>query len=102
MAFESERGGATWSDEMTIKVDLKPEIEAELTARARKTGVPVSQYVQRILEEHVPPQAAESPMTPKERVKAFQEWVKNFPYRRNTPLSDDAISRESLYRRDKR
>ncbi len=85
---------------MSIKIELKPEIEAELTARAQKTGVPVSQYVQRILEQHVPTQPVESPMTPEERAKAFDDWAENFPYRRNTPLSDDAVSRESFYRRD--
>ena len=60
----------------------------------------MSQYVQRILEQHVPAQPVESAMTPEERVKAFQDWVENFPYRRNEPLSDDAISREDFYRTD--
>lgn len=85
---------------MRIKIELNPEIEAELKARAQKKGLPVSQYVQRILQLHVPVQPVQSAMTPKERVKAFQDWVENFPYRRNEPLSDDAISREGFYRPD--
>jgi hypothetical protein len=85
---------------MSIQIELKPEIEAELKTRAQKKGLPVSQYVQRILEQHVPVQPVESAMTPEERVKAFQDWVENFPYRRNEPLSDDAISREGFYRTD--
>jgi hypothetical protein len=40
-------------------------------------------------------------MTPLERAKAFQDWAASFPYRRNTPLSDEAISRESFYRTDR-
>ena len=85
---------------MSLQIELKPEIEAELKTRAQMNGLPVTQYVQRILEQHVPVQPAQSAMTPEERVKAFQEWVDNFPYRRNDPLSDDAISREAFYRTD--
>jgi hypothetical protein len=85
---------------MSIQIELKPEIEAELKNRAQKNGLPVSQYVQRILEQHVPGQPGNSAMTPEEKVKAFQDWVERFPYRRNEPLSDDAISRESFYRTD--
>jgi hypothetical protein len=85
---------------MSIQVELKPEIEAELKARAQKNGLPLSQYVQRILEQHVPGQLGESGMSPEERARAFQDWAESFPYRRATPLSDDAISREAFYRSD--
>jgi hypothetical protein len=82
---------------MSIEIELKPEMEAELKTRAQKNGLPVSQYVQRLLEQHVPVQPVQSAMTPEERAKAFQDWAENFPSRRNTPLSDDAISREAFY-----
>jgi len=85
---------------MSIQIELKPEMEAELKARAQKDGLPVSQYVQRILEQHVPVQPIEPTMSPEERAKAFQDWAESFPYRRSTPLSDDAISREAFYRTD--
>ena len=85
---------------MSIEIELKPEMEAELKTRARQNGLPVSQYVQRPLEQHVPVQPVQSAMTPEERVKAFQDWVEKFPYRRSEPLSDDAISREGFYRVD--
>ena len=85
---------------MSIQIELKPEIEAELKVRAEKDGLPLSQYVQRILEQHVPVRPIESSMTPEERAKAFQDWAEGFPYRRNTPLSDEAISREAFYRTD--
>jgi hypothetical protein len=86
---------------MSIQIELKPEIEAELKSRAQKSGLPVSQYVLGILEQHAPVKPVQSAMTPAERAKAFEEWVESFPYRRITPLSDDAISREDMYRRDK-
>jgi hypothetical protein len=49
---------------MSIQIELKPEIEAELKTRAQKEGLPVSQYVERILEQHVPGQPVEPAMTP--------------------------------------
>ncbi len=85
---------------MSIQIELRPEIEAELAAQAQKKGVPVIQYVQRILEQHVPGLSLESALTPEQRAKAFDDWAEDFPYRRSTPLSDDAISRESLYQKD--
>jgi hypothetical protein len=85
---------------MSIEIELKPEIEAELKTRAQKNGLPVSQYVQRLLEQHVPAQPVQSAMTPEERAKAFQDWAESFPCRRSSPLSDDAISREAFYRTD--
>ncbi|MGB7591397.1 MAG: hypothetical protein WCD04_13780 [Terriglobia bacterium] len=85
---------------MSIQIELRPEIEAELAAQAQRKGVPVIQYVQRILEQHVPGLSLESALTPEQRAKAFDDWAEDFPYRRSTPLSDDAISRESLYRKD--
>jgi hypothetical protein len=85
---------------MGIQVELNPEIEAELKARAERDGLSLSQYVQRILEQQVPVLPSESTLTPEERARAFQDWAENFPYRRNTPLSDDAISREAIYQRE--
>ena len=85
---------------MSIQIQLRPEIEAGLAARAQKKGVPVIQYVQRILEQHVPGLSLGSAMTPEQRAKAFDDWADSFPYRRGTPLSDDAISRDSLYQED--
>ncbi len=86
---------------MTIQIELKPEIEAELKARAQKNGLPLIQYVQRILEQHVPGQEVESAMmTAQERAKAFQDWAESFPNRRTTPLPDEALSREAFYQTD--
>jgi hypothetical protein len=45
-------------------------------------------------------QRAESAKTPEQRVRDFDDWAENFPYRRNKPLPDDAITRESFYRPD--
>ena len=85
---------------MTIQIELKPETEAELKARAQQNGLPLIQYVQRILEQHVPGQDVDSVMSAQERAKAFQDWAESFPNRRTTPLPDDALSREAFYQAD--
>jgi hypothetical protein len=85
---------------MRIEIELRPEMEAELKTRAQKNGLSVSLYVLRLLEQYVPVQPVQSAMTPEERAKTFQDWAESFPHRRNTPLSDDAISREAFYRTD--
>ncbi len=87
---------------MAIQIQLKPEVEAELKAQAQKNGLPLNQYVQRILEEHIPGQPMESPMTPEQRAKAFHDWSLHFPRRRTSPLPDDAISREAFYDADEK
>jgi hypothetical protein len=35
--------------------------------------------------------------TPEERAKAFVEWARSHPVHEGPPLSDEAISRESIY-----
>ena len=80
---------------MTLTIDLKPEVEAGLAAQARAKGISVAEYVRSLLEQfaQIRPQ-----MTGEQRVKAMHEWAKGFP--QVAPLSDEAISRESLYSRD--
>jgi hypothetical protein len=85
---------------MSIQIELRPEIEAELAAQAQKKGVPVIQYVQRILEQYVSGLPLASATTPEQKAKAFDDWADSFPYRRSTPLPDDAISRDSFYQKD--
>jgi hypothetical protein len=35
---------------MTVTIDLRPEIEARLTAQAAAKGVPVEDYIQQLIE----------------------------------------------------
>ena len=80
---------------MTLTIHLKPEVEAGLAAQARAKGVSVAEYVGSLLEQFAP---AGQQMTPEQRATALYEWAKTFP--QVTPLSDEAVSRESLYSRD--
>jgi hypothetical protein len=76
-----------------MKIDLPPEIEAGLAARAAAQGVSLPEYVSRLLMEQVAPEARK--LSPAERAAAWREAAKGLP--RTTPLSDEAISRESIY-----
>ncbi len=74
-------------------IDLKPEVEASLAAQARERGVSVVEYVGSLLEKFAPPRAQRSP---EQHISALHEWLKEFP-QTAPPLSDEAVSRESLY-----
>ncbi len=86
---------------MSIRIELTPEVEADLAAEAAKTGVPLNHYVRTVLEQHLLRAKIRPPkMSPAERARAFEDWVLKFPYRRMQPLPDEAIRRESFYSRD--
>ncbi len=86
---------------MTVSVNLRPELEARLTARARSTGEPFEDLIQRILE-HDGAEAAvdDSPrLSGQEKAEAFRSWAMSFPS--SLPLlSLESTSRENIYQRD--
>ena len=77
-----------------IRIDLSPEIEAALAARAAAEGVSLPEYVARLLTEHVSRDATGT-LSPAGRAAAWREAAKGLP--RTPPLSDEAISRENIY-----
>jgi hypothetical protein len=79
---------------MTVTIELPPEIQAEVMALADAQGLPLAEYVQHLLREQVPvrPGAA---VSPSERAALWRASVKGLPH--TSPLSDEAISRESIY-----
>jgi hypothetical protein len=79
---------------MTVTIELPPEIEAGLLAQAKAEGLPLPIYVQRLLQTQFPA-GATTVMTPAERAAAWRESVVGLPH--TPPLSDQAISRESIY-----
>jgi hypothetical protein len=79
---------------MTVTIELPPEVESSLVAQAEAWGLPLAQYVEYLLREQVPLHT-HAALSPAERAAAWRESVKGLP---NTPpLSDEAISRESIY-----
>jgi hypothetical protein len=56
---------------MTITVDLKPEVQAELARQAASSGKPVEAYAASLLEEavHLPAEPSANPEKPKNLVE---------------------------------
>jgi len=95
---------------MRMTVTLKPDLEEELAARAKAEGLTTEEFVNRELEKVVAAESlttdseldvnSERPFhetaTPEEWVSALEDFIRNFP--QHPVLSDEAISRESIYR----
>jgi hypothetical protein len=85
---------------MTVVLELKPEIEARVTALAAAQGVSVEEYIQSYLESLASLDEGQSydSMPPEQWAREFEEWLDSHDYITAPPLSDEAISRESIYR----
>jgi hypothetical protein len=77
---------------MSVTIDLPPDVEASLAAQAAARGVPLAEHLRRLLVAQAGGSAARE--TPEERVKLWRD-VSGLPDTK--PLSDEAISRESIY-----
>lgn len=86
---------------MTVNVQIRPEVEAKLVARARSFGESLERYIQRLLEKDaVAPDGSPSPVeTGTQRAAAFRSWATSFPESLPT-LSLEDVSRERIYGRD--
>jgi hypothetical protein len=79
---------------MTVTIQLPSDIEAGLIAQARAHGLEFAQYVKHVLREQVP-LPTRSAVSPAELADQWRESTRGLPL--YPPLSDDAISRESIY-----
>jgi hypothetical protein len=78
---------------MPVTIDLPSEIEASLAEQAAARGVPLAEHLRRVLAD----QAGVSKTARKtleERIRLWRD-VSGLP--ETQPLSDEAISRESIY-----
>jgi hypothetical protein len=69
-------------------------MEAGLLARAKARGMTIEDYVLSLVEGTADPTSIKL-MRPEERAAAFKAWAS--AHRATPPLSDEAISRETLY-----
>ena len=81
-----------------MTITLRSDIEEEVAARAQAEGLSSEEFVNRALERLVASAPPGSKLTPEERVRLWNEWVNSHDYIKAPPLSDEAISRESIYR----
>ena len=82
---------------MTVTLELKPEVEERIIAEAKALGLSVEEYIQRKLE---PKSSASDPneLPFEEWLQRWNEWLGSHDYIKAPLLSDEAISRESIYR----
>ena len=79
---------------MSVTIDLPPEIEASLAAQASSRGIPLTEHLRLLLAEQAG-RTKPARKTPEKRAGHWRESVAGLPDTK--PLSDEAISRESIY-----
>ena len=79
---------------MSVNLELTPEMEAALATQAAAHGIALPDYLRQLLEEQALP-AMRKTLSPEIRAAYWRESIKGLPDTR--PLTDDAITRESIY-----
>lgn len=77
-----------------MPIDVSPEVERGLISLALERGLTVHEYLQEILSREAKP-VPTAAGSGDERAAAFIAWADSFPDA--PPLSDEAISRSSMY-----
>ena len=80
-----------------MTVNLKPDLEEELTALAKAEGLTTEEFVNRELEKLCARERTAPELTSEERARILEEWIANHSVG-GPPLSDYAVSRESIYK----
>lgn len=77
-----------------VTIDFKPEMESRLAEQAAALGVSVEVFIQQIMESIL---GAPVPLESQQRKQRFHDWLKSHAHITAPPLSDEAISRDSIY-----
>lgn len=87
---------------MAILLELEPEIESRLMAQAAAQGTSVEALLKTLVESLVRTSPQPTPLTlsPTERAERFINWAKSHSRIKAPLLTDEAISRESIYTRE--
>ena len=81
---------------MSIIIDMKPEVQAELDRRAAAHGIDLGSYAASLLEEAAQIPAGTKTLSQEQLDKTLAELAQ---FSHKIPLlPDEAFSRESLYR----
>lgn len=80
-----------------MTVTLKPDLEEELAERAKAEGLTTEEFVNRELERMLASSKDRANLTPTEKVRRWHEWLDSHDHIQAPTLSDEAISRESIY-----
>lgn len=80
---------------MTVTLELSPEQEVRIKAKAERAGMSVEDLLLNLVDEAEPVSKPEE-TDPQEWARRFRAWADS--HDPNTPvLSDEAMSRESIY-----
>jgi len=79
---------------MIVTLSLNPEVENSLLARARARGVSLDDYLQELITREAGV-VASTGTSGDEKARAFVQWARGHRY--TPPLSDEAISRATMY-----
>ncbi|WP_416667190.1 hypothetical protein [Egbenema bharatensis] len=87
---------------MSITLELPPDVEARLIAQAEVRGISVEELLKATIDTLLAASDASETsssfvLSPKERAEKFVNWARSHSTQA-PPLSDEAISRESIYR----
>ena len=81
---------------MPTMLKVESEIVSKIQAKARERGVSVNVYLRELIDQKGTEYERSNGLSSQERVRMLREWVSGHSV--NTPLlSDDAISRETIY-----
>lgn len=81
---------------MASTIEVEPELASKIRGQARSRGVSVDAYLRELIEEKSARTATTDGETLQEKVRALRKWAAS--HRVDTPgLSDEAVSRESIY-----
>ena len=81
---------------MTLTIEIKPEVEAALAARAESQGVDVASYAASLVEEAVAPDLPR-PKRSREEVRAWLDSLAQFSDQMGDHLDNETFSREMIY-----
>ena len=88
---------------MTLNIEVTGELELALKAHASQQGISADRIARRVLADALTPAAKHEENgsasltinSGEEKARAFVQWAKS--HRDTPPLSDEAISRSSMY-----
>ena len=81
---------------MRTMLEVEPELASKIQARARQRGVSVDVYLRELIDEKRTESERSNGLSSQEPVALLRQWASG--HGTNSPvLSDEAISRESIY-----
>jgi hypothetical protein len=77
-------------------LEVPPDIAAKLGAQAQEQGLSVDEYLRLLVERQEPSPPPSTALSPQEKARLCREWAASHSPDTSL-LTDEAISRESIY-----